>query len=206
MRSFLTTLSAILVILPQIVCLGQGTLRINFDGPPYQPTGSIYGVTSYYESGMYFQPLPGSDAQFGRAWTGLGTAWPNDGTPFLITGAGDSFEFGLQNGSLFGLASVDLAGFSAFYPNYTVNFIGYHSDGSTITTSFSGNSSVDFQTYCFGPEWSSGLTHVEIPNNVWSLDNLVVAIPEPDIGALCALGAFTISYWQRRRKSNEPFH
>ncbi len=46
----------------------------------------------------------------------------------------------------------------------------------------------DFQTLYFGPEFS-GLVQVRIPTYGWSLDNLVVTIPEPSAGGLLFLGA-----------------
>ena len=177
--------------------LGQGTLQINFDGPPVQPSGSDFEVQSYDESGMSFYPLPGTEG-FDRAWSGRPSGWPDDGTPSILTGAGESFGFNFLNGSLFGLVSVNLAAFSTGFPDYTVNFIGYHPDGSTITMSFSGNG-INFQTYNFGSDWSSGLTRVEIPTDGWSLDNLVVLVPEPSFSDLFK-GTFVLLFWKRGRR------
>lgn len=191
-------LAALALLLLPSFSNAQGTLQINFDGPPLQPPGSSYGVQSYYESGIYFEPLPGSDG-FTRAWTGRSSAWPDDGTPYVIAGAGDTLAFSFENDSVFGVKSIDLAAFSASFPDFTVDFVGYHPDGSTITTSFSGNG-INFQNYNFGSDWSSGLTRVEIPNYGWSLDNLVVAVPEPGAGALFGLGALALSFWWRKRK------
>lgn len=202
MRSLSTTLFLAIATLTSAVCLGQGTLQITFDGPPYQPPDSDFNVQSYYESGMYFHPLPGTDG-FGRAWSGRAAGWPNDGTPYLMTGAVDSLAFGFTNSSQFGVVSVDLAAFSIGFTNYTVNFVGFHSDGSTITTSFSGTG-IDFQTYSFSSDWSSGLTRVEIPNYGWSLDNLVVAVPEPSVGALFIVGAIIFRLRKKKLGGGTP--
>jgi hypothetical protein len=189
----------LLVFTWPVLSLGQGTIHITFDGPPLQPPGSIFGVAQYFEQGLQFRPIPGTD-QFGRAWTNLPSAWPNNGTPYVITGVGDSLMFSSSSGPMFGLVSVDLAAFSTGFPNYTVNFVGYRSGGGTITTSFSGNG-IAFQTYYFGPEWLSGLTRVEIPNYGWSLDNLMVFIPEPSAGAILLFGALMFGLRQQFQKS-----
>jgi hypothetical protein len=169
---------------------GQGTLHITFDGPPYQPPGSMFLVQQYSELGMYFRPIPGTDG-FARTWTNMPPEWPNNGTPYLQATAGDSLMFSYQNGPAFGLISVDLARATIGFPDYTVNFIGYRPDGSTISTTFAG-ANIAFQTHYFGPEWLYGLTRVEIPNHTWSLDNLVVFIPEPATNALLIFAALAV--------------
>jgi hypothetical protein len=201
MNSFLKCFCLIAATMPQAVCIAQGTLHITFDGPPFQPAGSSFGVSSYTELGMHFRPLPGSDG-FTRAWTNRASAWPDNGTPYILAGAGDTLAFSYLSGPLFGLVSVDLAAFSTGFPNYIVNFVGYRSGGGTITTSFSGNG-IAFQTYYFGPEWLSGLTRVEIPTYGWSLDNLVVFIPEPSTAALLLVGGLVFGVCRRKRRKSQ---
>jgi len=166
---------------------GQGTLQITFDGTPFQPLGTQYGVTNYSEAGMTFTPLgplvPGN--QFTRNGGGI-PGYPDNGTAYLQAGGADSLTFKFKDGSLFGIASVELAGFGSFSPEFAVNFVGYLSGGGTVTTSFSG-SGIGFQTYYFSPEWSN-LTRVEIPSPNWSLDNLVINIPEPTSWTILHLG------------------
>jgi hypothetical protein len=194
-------LTAGLIFVLPTLSLAQGTLIITFDGPPLQPPNSQYGVTSYSESGMLFLPGPSDfDGQFERNNNAGGApAYPVDGGTYLQTGYGESLEFSFSSGSLFGLAAVDLAAYSTLIPNYTMDFVGYLSNGSTISTSFSGIG-INFQTFDFGPEWSSGLTQVEIPNAPWSLDNFVVAVPEPEGGALGSVSAITFMAYQFKRK------
>lgn len=57
----------------------------------------------------------------------------------------------------------------------------------------------DFQTFSFGPEFSS-LTRVEIPTYGWSLDNLVVAIPKPGRWALLILGSLFLFVLRRYKR------
>lgn len=101
---------------------------------------------------------------------------------------------------------MDLAEYSTLFQTpLLVPFVGYRSDGSVVNTSFTTDGIIDgtgpiadFQTFHFGPEWS-GLTRVEIPAYGWSLDNLVVAVPEPGPWALLILaGAFGFYYLKRR--------
>ena len=166
--------------------LGQRTFQVTFDGAPPQPPGTQYGVRSYYESGMWFLPIGPSDPgnQFVRNGGGI-LGYPEDGTPYLQAG---SLSFGFQNSSLFGVTSADLAGYSDVVPDFAITFVGYRPNGSTITTSFSGTG-IDFRPYEFGPEWASGLAHVEVPMGAWSMDNLGIAIPEPMTSPLLVLAA-----------------
>jgi hypothetical protein len=198
MNRFKKYISLAIAVFWSALCHGQGTFTITFDGPPIQPTNSDYLVQFYTEDGVNFTPLPGSYG-FGRNGGGWTPISPYDGTAYLDAAQGESLQFSFSDGSLFGLASVDLAGYSTVVPDFTVDFIGYRSDGSTITTSFSG-SGINFQTYYFGSDWSSDLTRVEIPYPIWCMDNLVVAVPEPGEVALFGLGVFAIWSWRKSRK------
>ena len=184
---------------------GQGTLRITFDGPPVQPPGSAFNVQSYFESGMSFNPLAGS-VGFGRVWSDPVPGRPDDGTPYLQAASGQSLMFEFENGSAFSLSSIDLAEYSTVVPDaVTVSFIGYHPDGSNVTTSFTTDGVIDgtgplkdFQTLNFGSGWTD-LTRVEIPTDGWSLDNLVVTVPEPGLGTLLALWTLAAFYrWTKK--------
>jgi hypothetical protein len=165
-------------------CHGQGTLPITFDGPPIQPPQTAYTVQSYQESGMAFSSLTEGFTRVGPSLVGR----PQNGTSYLAAPLGESLVFNMQNNFPFGVVSVDLASYSTLVPDFTINFVGYLPNGSTIITNFSGTG-IDFRTVNFGSEWSSGLTRVEIPNYAWSLDNLTVGIPEPTSSVLIWVGA-----------------
>jgi hypothetical protein len=191
-----------------VVAYCQGTLQITFDGPPIIAPGTGVEVTNYNESGMLFTPLLGSYG-FGR----YGASYPSDpqdGTAFLKAALGDSLMFRFANGSAFDLASVDLAEYSTGQPYpVTVQFIGYYTDGSTVTSSFTTDGIIDgtgpladFQTFYFDSKDWSGLTRVEIPSFGWSLDNLVVAVPEPSAGALLLLGSLALGALKWRKPSS----
>lgn len=187
---------------------GQGLTTIGFEGPPIQPPGTEYGVTEYFEAGLWFTPIepfsPGN--QFGRNGGGVANSSEN-GTAYLITALGDSLSFGFIDGSLFDLLSVDLAEYSTVVPEaVTVGFTGYFADGGTIYQEFTTDGIIDgtgpladFQTFTFGAGWT-GLTRVEVPGFGWSLDNLVVGVPEPGTGALVLFGGLLL-WWQGRRRS-----
>ena len=120
--------------------------------------------------------------------------------------------FGFYDGSIFDLVSVDLAEYSTVIPTArTVPFIGYRPDGNIVAGSFTTDGIMDgtgplpdFQTFYFGSRFR-GLTRVEIPSYGWSLDNLVVTIPEPCPGALMILGA-VISSLQFIKKKQRASH
>jgi PEP-CTERM motif len=110
------------------------------------------------------------------------------------------------NGSVFDLLSVDLAEYSTLFQTpLTVSFIGYKPDGSSVTTELVTDGIIDgtgpladFQTFYFDKEWTE-LTRVEIPSWGWSLDNLVVSIPEPSSCALLLAGGLLLWAWRFRK-------
>jgi hypothetical protein len=94
---------------------------------------------------------------------------------------------------------VDLAGYSDAVPQSTTHFVGFKPDGTTVETYVYRNG-LEFQTYYFGPEFS-GVFYVEIPNSGWSLDNLVLSVPEPCPATLLAVGALiTVAARFRKKK------
>jgi hypothetical protein len=92
-----------------------------------------------------------------------------------------------------------------------VLFVGYHPDGSAITNRFTTDGIIDgtgpladFQTFNFNGLGFTDLTRVEIPTSGWSLDNLVVATPEPAGNGLLLLGGAMCFAWRacKRRISS----
>jgi hypothetical protein len=187
-----------IVALPSL-SLGQGTIMIGFDGPPRIPPGSGVLVQSYSEAGMSFTPINPNSQGFGRVYeTNANAPDPYNGTVYLQAPQGSTLRFSFAGGSsLFGLISAEVAGYSTVVPAFSIPFIGYRPDGSTVQTNFSGGG-INFRAVYFGPEFS-GLSRVEIPTYAWSLDNLVVSIPEPNTGALLTTGVLALTL--RRLKS-----
>ena len=192
-------------------CHGQGT--ITFDGPPVINPDSAIFVKQYYESGLSFTPINPMGTGFVRVGAqpslqGL----PDNGTSYLQALLGSSLMFSSTNGSLFDLFSVDLAEYSTVLSNATtVHFVGYQQDGTIVTTDFITDGIIDgtgpladFQTFFFPAKDWTGLTRVEIPFPRWSLDNLVLSIPEPTTGSLLLLGGAIL--WTRglSRKRRRP--
>lgn len=214
-------LTFLVILSVQAKCHGQGTLQITFDGPPAQPPDSQYAKTNYYESGMLFTgiaytngPLvyPGTFGRIGAASETNSpiSIYPYDGSDYLDASLGDSLMFSFTNGSLFGLVSVDLAEYSTLFSNEPamVPFFGYRQDGSTVTNIFTTDGFIDgtgpgadFQTFYF--KNFTDLTRVEIPTFGWSLDNLVVSIPEPSAGVLLLLSGVALGAlkWRNRPRA-----
>jgi hypothetical protein len=181
-------------------CSAQGTLtKITFDGLPVFLGG--IRVDQYEEAGMSFIATTNTQAYggFSRFHSSSSSDFPYNGTAFIQCSVLSPVQVTSTNGTLFGLLSVDLAEQGQVIPDaVTVLFTGYHADGSTVTASFRTDGIIgtfgipDFQTFYFGPEFRSGLTRVVISPSyptLWSLDNLVVSIPEPGAGLLLILGA-----------------
>lgn len=147
---------------------------------------------------MSFTPIP-PQYNFSRVGTGYPSD-PQDGTAYLRAALSQSLMFSFSNESSFGLTSVDLAEYSTGQPYpVTVHFVGYRPDGTTLTTDFTTDGIIDgtgpladFQTFYFGKEWT-GLARVEIPTSLWSLDNLVVSVPEPSVAALLLFGGLAVA-------------
>ncbi len=110
---------------------------------------------------------------------------PDNGTVYIQAGLGSTLRFRFGDNSLFNVVSLDLTGYSTVVPQATVHFVGYRSTGEVVTRDIAVNGIV-FQTVTLGPEFS-GLTRVEIPTYGWSLDNLVLSVPEPTLAALAPL-------------------
>jgi hypothetical protein len=213
----LVTITILLFFCALTRCLGQGTLQITFDGPPVLPPNAQFAVTNYNESGVSFRSISQSTpAQFTRNNT-ADSGYPDDGSAYLQANGGpDILNFNFTDGSIFGLVSVDLAEYSTLFQEpVTVEFIGFHPDGSTVTQSFTTDGIIDgtgpladFQTFNF--TGFNDLTHVEIPGpsdgDPYSMDNLVFSVPEPSEFALGALGALVLGFrrWQKliQRKSS----
>jgi hypothetical protein len=208
----LLLISALACFCTAVNSYAQGTLQITFDGPPVQPPSTAYVVINYYESGMLFTATNPTthNITFGRNGSGI-SGFPDDGTSYLQRGP-SILMFSFTNNSVFGLLSVDLAEYSTVFSNepVTVPFIGYQQGGSTVTNVFTTDGFIDgtgpladFQTFFFTN--FTGMTRVEIPAPTslsWSLDNLVISIPEPTSGGLLVLGGLALGAlkWRNRRR------
>lgn len=199
-------LCALIVGLVVMRSQGQGMLQITFDGPPLVRPGTAISVQQYSESGMSFVPL---GFTFGRIGASPQGGRPDNGTAYVQAAFTQSLAFSFTDGTLFDLFSADLAEYGTGVPGaVTVRFVGYRFDGSTVTTDLTTDGVIDgtgpladFQTFNFGSEWS-GLSRIEIPTIGWSLDNLVVSIPESGTWALLILGGVLACcrFWKRWRK------
>jgi len=197
-------LFALIVCLASIQSQAQSTVRINFDGPPEAPPGSSVSLQNYYELGMSFTPIV-TQGTFSRVGPGYPSD-PQNSTAYLRAALTQTLKSAFTNGWLFSLVSVELAEYSTLFQTpLTVRFVGYRFDGSTVTTDLTTDGIIDgtgplpdFETFNFGSEWS-GLSRVEIPTALWSLDNLVVSVPEPGTWALLIMGGGLFIWFRPKR-------
>jgi hypothetical protein len=192
MKCLFNAVALVLMCWPGL-SLAQGSFNISFDGPPEVRRGSAIVAHSYSESGYFFVGNPDGYIRNGGGFAPT----PENGSAYLQASAGDSLVVTTVNGAAFSLTAVDLAGYSTVVPDFSVPFIGYHSDGTTVSQTFSGNG-ITFHTFYFGSEFSD-LNRVEIPTWAWSLDNLVISVPEPGAPAL-GLAAAAVALFYRRLK------
>ena len=193
---------------------GQGSLQpltITFDG---QRPGTAAGVQQYVESGMLFTsyrtvgtnvfPTPDGMVRNGGGISG----YPEDGTAYLQAGSRtDTLVCRFNDGRLFDFTSVDLAEYSTVLTNaLTVQFVGYFTGGSNYIQTRTTDGIIDgtgplsdFQT--FGFQGFSRLSRLEISTSYGncSLDNLVVAVPEPTTSGLLGLGTVLLLAWRSRK-------
>ena len=180
--------AAFVLFLVTTLCQGQGTFTVTFDEPPVVPLGSYRLEREYFESGvwfrtdspvLYFQLTRHNSTQPGA----------NNGTTHLTHPPGGTVLFSLANSTEFSLVSLDLARATVAEPDpANVTFLGYRSDGSTVSTNYTVSGFV-FETFNFGVEFS-GLTRMEVPGTYWAIDNVVFSVvPEPSAVALLLLGS-----------------
>jgi hypothetical protein len=206
--SFSLTILSFFICAP--VTFGQGMIRMTFDGTPTLLPGAGMLTTNYFESGMLFTPIQPTDWNEAFARTSSGSNYvnfyPDDGSTYVQALEGSTFMFSFTNGSAFGLVSVDLAEYSTVASDaVTVPFIGYQQDGSTVTNIFTTDGIIDgtgplpdFQTFYFSG--FTDVTRVEIPSYGWSLDNLVVSVPEPACNILLLLGMLALGAAKSRNR------
>jgi hypothetical protein len=145
---------------------------------------------------MIFTPINAGE-YFVRSGGGR-EEFPQDGTGYILNGYFTSLAGSPSPSTAhFGLWSVDLAEFSIIYNvSWPVQFIGYHADGSTVTTNFTLDGVIDgsgpiadFQTFYFDSRFSD-LVRFEVPSVRFAMDNLVYFnVPEPRTGVLFVVGS-----------------
>lgn len=197
-------------------CLGQGRIiQITFDtGRPPFPSGvTAYNETSYYEPGFSFNSRYGS---FMRRLSGS-PVFPDNGSSYVQ--AWDAAEYFLYSEPTrgFDLISVDLAPYSA--TNLTpavVRFVALDNPSViprviaetefTVIPVLDTQGRLTFQTFYFPVEFRN-VYYLSITSNgrSWSLDNLVIYVPEPSAWALFLSGGGTLLWVLRHRANRASF-
>ena len=195
------------------VSSGQGTTRaaITFDGPAYPgapaptPRGIELNTAAYSEAGIVFWNL---QAPQGVALTGGGIAsLPDNGTPYLGMGVGGGLGFEFSDLRIFDLVSLDLGEGPTNFPDpVTVHVAALSASApvwltADITTDGINDGTgplTDFETFMFGDLFHD-VFRVQITGGGFSLDNVVIQVPEPSAGALAVLGAVFVLARRRSR-------
>jgi len=96
----------------------------------------------------------------------------------------------------FNFISFDAAQFGSSGPQ-TLEVVGYHPMGASVTNYFSVNS--QFQTFHLDASFNDVFL-VDVFNARWSLDNLVISgVPEPSSAALIAVSVACMVIYRRTR-------
>lgn len=185
---------------------GQGTIHMTFDNLPTLPPGTTTLAYNYPESAVGAHALGGL---FTMRSSG-GPLFPDNGSTYIQPRGSTGLFFDYFGSSRrFDAVSVDLALYSSSSLDpVTVQFVasGYSRTSDIIaTTQFTITPAVDgqgrplFQTFNFPPEFR-GMYYLSVTPTapLWSLDNLVISIPEPSVFALLVAGGFFLWAWQRR--------
>ena len=200
----LALVAAALMLSGLVHCQGQGTMQFTFEG---MAPGSFGTISAYSESGMQFWN-PYGPQNLARVGSGLSGA-PDNGTAYLQVTTGARLAFRFTDFSLFNLVSLDLAEYATSLPGpVSLHVVGYRNDMTTAITDITtdgindGTGPLqDFQTFHFDSTFAS-LYQVEILTDRFSIDNVVVGIPEPSAAGLLLLAAacaFGRSWIKRRR-------
>ena len=181
-------------------CFGQGTLRFTFEG---QPTGTRTLMFEYLESGMRF----GGPYGLANLWlTGSGlSGYPDNGTSYLGVPAESQLRFSFSTfpSTYFNLFSFDAAEGETTLPGpVTLQVVGYKGMGMTVTNTFvtdginDGTGPLsDFQTFTLDSGFQN-LSRVDIISSRFSIDNILIGIPEPSAFALTLLGTLCGMGWR----------
>lgn len=156
--------------------------------PPLQVAGTITFDTVFFPGGpVVLSDLTEGDMLFvtanGVTHSDIGIPeFPDNGTPFLLLNAGQA-PLVISNalGEAFSMMSVDLSEYStAFAMPRSVPFVGYRSDGGTVSRTFNLDGVIDgdgpiadFETFSFGNDFRD-LSYVEVQTDVYCMDNLVL--------------------------------
>jgi len=184
-------------------CFGQGTLTVNFDtGYGVPPPGYRVPTAAYSESGVGFWNPYGLE-NLVLAGAGV-TGCPDNGTAYLAVSQHARLAFRFTSMAPFDLLSFDVAQYYVSVPGPgTLHLVGYTTPDlfGAVTMDLAVGTLPQFQTFTFDSQWRH-LYRVDILNDHFSLDNVVLGVPEPSGSTLLAMGSLSgLGYgWYRRKR------
>jgi hypothetical protein len=148
-------------------------------------------ISQYSEAGVTFYNPNGPN---NLITSGEGVSgYPDDGTAYLLCPPGASLAFAFTSPTYFGLATLDLAAYSAGQAGpFSLNVVGYGQMGLMVTNVFTvdtladrrANHLPDFQTFTLDSTFQH-IFRVDILGTTFALDNVALTgVPEPSTTAV----------------------
>ncbi len=166
-----------------IIFNSQTNGHVYFDNFTFSIEGDASTRAPYSEHGFTIRDPDAGEGIFNIIESGSSSGRADNGGRYfsLSIQVNSSFELAPSDGGSFDVVSVDLAEYSTvFQEARTVEWVGYKANGTTVTTSFTIDGTIDgpggladFETFTF-PASFQEIVRLESSSTLYSIDNIVV--------------------------------